>query len=95
MDESTWRIVVLIGLIIAALVLFRPNKGRGNAVCPRCGFAAAPGTPACPRCGQDLDTTTIELERLEQARRRGEIGETAYRRRKIALIQGREPDDET
>jgi len=95
MDESSWRIVALIGLIIAAIVFFRPSKGRGRAICPRCGFSAAPGTPACPRCGRDLDASTIELERLEQARRRGEIGETEYRRRKIALIQGRDPDDTT
>ncbi len=95
MDESAWRIVVLIGLIVAALALFRPTQGGGNAVCPHCGFSAAPGTPACPRCGQHLDTTTIELERLEQARRRGEIGETEYRHRKIALIQGRDRDDGT
>ncbi len=94
MDAAAWRIIALVGLIIAALVLFRPRKGRGSAVCPRCGFSAAPGTPACPRCGRHFDTTTIDLDRLEQARRRGQIGEAEYRRRKITLIQGRDPDDE-
>jgi len=94
LDAGIWQVILLIGLIIAALVLFRPGRGGGPAVCPRCGFAARPGTPACPRCGRELDRTTIELERLEQARRNGELSENAYRQRKLRLIRGESDSEE-
>ncbi|GEM_PF-3772538 len=87
MDSGIWRIIVLVALIAAAWYLFRPRR-RGGPVCARCGFAAHPGTPACPRCGQDLDMSTVDLGRLEEQRRRGEIDEDEYRRRKLALIRG-------
>lgn len=87
MDSSIWRIVTLVVLIAVAWYLFRPRR-RSGLVCARCGFAAHPGTPACPRCGQDLDMSTVDLGRLEEMRRRGEIDEDEYRRRKLALIRG-------
>lgn len=88
MVHESWRLVLLIALIVAALWWFRRRPGRAGQVCARCGFASRRGTPACPRCGRALDTSAIELERLEAARRRGAIGERAYRRRKLALIRG-------
>ena len=93
MDSGIWRIIALIALIGAAWYLFRPRR-RGSLVCARCGFAAHPGTPACPRCGQDLDMSTVDLGRLEDMRRRGEIDEDEYRRRKLALIRGDDGDDD-
>lgn len=92
MDSGIWRILALIALIGAAWYLFRPRR-RGSLICARCGFAAHPGTPACPRCGQDLDMSTVDLGRLEEMRRRGEIDEDEYRRRKLALIRGDGKED--
>lgn len=92
MDERVWRIVVLIVLIVAGYFLFRPT-GRGRSVCGRCGFPARSGTPACPRCGRALDMTSVDLGRLENMRRRGEISEEDYRQRKLALIREQDADD--
>jgi len=84
------RIAVLLLLIVAALLLFRRRAGRGQSVCPRCGFAALAGTPACPRCGRVLDMSTVDLGRLERARRRGELDDEEYRRRKLALLRAQD-----
>ncbi len=91
MDASAWRIVALVTLIVVGLCLFRPRR-RGSLVCARCGFATRPGTPACPRCGQALDMSGVELTRLEEMRRRGEISESSYRQRKLALLRGERRD---
>ena len=93
MNEGLWQIGALIALIIVGWYLFRPKR-RGNLVCPRCGFATIPGTPACPRCGRSLDMSQVDLGRLEDTRRRGEIGAEEYRRRKLALIRGEEAGDD-
>lgn len=82
------RIAVLLLLIAAALLLFRRRGGPGQTVCPRCGFASLAGTPACPRCGRALDMRTVDLGRLERARRRGELDDADYRRRKLGLLRG-------
>ncbi len=92
MDERAWRILILLIAVVAAWLLYGRRSRRGGSVCPRCGFSAAPGTPACPRCGRDLDTRQIELSRLEEARRRGELDEATYRRRKLRLIEGGRSD---
>lgn len=89
MDERVWRIVVLVVLVITAILLFpRRPPGRGTMVCGHCGFSVRRGIPACPRCGHDLDTIAIDLGRLERARRRGELSDDEYRRRRLALIRG-------
>ena len=88
MDPALWRIVALLTLIAAGLYLFRPGRDR-RLVCGRCGFATRPGTPACPRCGRALDMRSVDLGRLETLRRRGEIDEATYRRRKLALLRDR------
>ena len=86
MGEETGRIILIVVAIVVGLWLYRRRPGRGDLVCGRCGFPAKPGTPACPRCGRALDTTRIELARIETARRRGEINETDYRRRKLEIL---------